>query len=325
MGALTNDAAREFTHRTMIEHYVDAILYHHPDRETLDEKEITLKTTRLLGRIFGDLLDHVGREDDLPQTLLVLGRKNSHRIHEWFSEFDEAYNHYKKVSKLPFIGEALLPHMQQTKSFLDFGCGDGEIACYLARELGLESASGVDVLDWRSKREKDNSNLVYYQHDFLNSSQPVHIPMHECGLMHAMLHHVSDRPDELVEYVKAAKKVISNRLFVVEDVLFDLEIVSERMPGIESLEVARKVQRNYSEYLEMPITDQRDVMIILDLLSNSLAMGIPEMNFPFGAQELTSWIDIFSEAGLTLEKVHVLGFQNHMFHRMSQSLFVLKV
>jgi 2-polyprenyl-3-methyl-5-hydroxy-6-metoxy-1,4-benzoquinol methylase len=322
LNAVENDVAREFTKRTMIEHYADAILYHHPDAAHLSKSTIIAKTTALINHIFDAILK-VGPEN-LSKELLRLGRKQPNRISEWFAEFDESYDHYKSSSKLPFIAEFLMPSMKGTQSLLDFGCGDGEIVTFLAKELGLPTVSGVDVLDWRSQKNKENSAFAFYQHNFSDRNTEANIPPHSTGLMHAMLHHVSNKPDEISSYLQAASKAISGRLLVVEDVLYDKNLDYTALPGSESLMVAKNSQPNFGEYLNLELQDQKDVITMLDLLSNSLAMGIPEMNFPFGAQELNQWVKIFEKSGLKLKNIKVLGFQDHLFHRMSQVLFELE-
>lgn len=325
LSAMKNDIAREFTLRTMIEHYTEAVMYHHPQSKILSKEIIFKKTFNLLNHIFNEIVDLDKNSQNLSDRLLSLGRKHPQRISEWFVEFDEAYDHYKKISKLPFIGGFLLPNLKESDSILDFGCGDGEIVSYLAEELGLQKFSGVDVLDWRSQKNKDNHNFIFYENDFSKETGLMKIPSHHSGLMHAMLHHVSNEPKTIIEYLKNAKNVISDQLLVVEDVLYDKNTSYAGLPGIESLDWAKSSQPNFSKYLELEVKDQLDVITILDLLSNSLAMGIPEMNFPFGAQELSIWLSIFEESGLKLKKIQVLGFQDHLFHRMSQVLFVLEV
>ncbi len=321
--AVANSEASEFTRRTMTEHYIDAVLFHHPNSANLDHKQIQTKVIKLINRIFDELALLNNKPQQLATRLLELGRKQQSRIPEWFVEFDEAYDHYKKISKLPFIGSFLLPYMQATQSLLDFGCGDGEIAMYLGKELGLSSVAGVDVIDWRSDSNRNNPNFVFYEHNFVTNNSN-DIPAHDTGLMHAMLHHVSREPAKIVEYLLRAKNAINGQILVVEDVLFDAKLHVSNIPGIESLNQTRNSQPNFAEYLAKPVEVQRDVITILDLLSNSLAMGIPEMNFPFGAQEINTWGDIFQMAGLKMRTLKVLGFQDHLFHRMSQVLFVLE-
>jgi hypothetical protein len=283
------------------------------------------KTTALIDFIFEDLIKLIHEPEKLPNELLRLGRKQPNRVSVWFREFDEAYDHYKKTSKLSFIASFLLPHLQDTKSLLDFGCGDGEIAAYLVDQLGLKTASGVDILDWRSPKSKNNKGFIFYEFDFTDSDRPVIIPQHDTGLMHAMLHHVSNDPNTIKTYLQRARTTLSRQLLIVEDVLFNESSQYAHISGIQSLVTASESQPNFEEYLRLAMGDQKDVITILDLLSNSLAMGVPEMNFPFGAQELSVWLKIFEAAELKLSTLQVLGLQNHLFHRMSQVLFVLHV
>lgn len=324
LNAFGNEKARSFVQSTMIEHYVEAIIFHYPGSFPLSKVEITDKVTSLVEAIFSEILKLVRYPNKLHSELLRLGRKRQDRVPEWFSEFDEAYDHYKKKSKLPFIASFIQPFIEGTSSLLDFGCGDGEIASYLAKQAGLHSVSGIDVMDWRHEQYKNTASFIFFQHDFsLEASET--IPQHETGLMHAMLHHVSNDPEELTAYVRHSKSVISKQLLVIEDVVFDKNKQYSNIPGIESLEAAKQAQPNFKKYLSLEIQDQKDVITILDLLSNSLAMGIPDMNFPFGAQELSTWLKIFVDAGLKLKTIKVLGFQDHLFHRMSQVLFVLEI
>jgi trans-aconitate methyltransferase len=323
--AFSNNVARDFVQKTMIDHYSEAIMFHHPQKEKLNEINIKNKVTLLVNYIFGEILTIYNNPTQLYELLLKLGRKQSTRCNLWFTEFDEAYDYYKQNSKLPFIGSFLLPSLSGYQTVIDFGCGDGEIDSYVRKQLGLSQISGVDILDWRTDTNKTDPAFKFYRQDFSDPKDVLEIPLHEAGIMHAMLHHVSRDPNEIVEYLQRAKHVLSKKLLVVEDVLYSPDDMQATIPGIESLRNAAESQPHFAEFLTLTVEEQRSIITILDLLSNSLAMGVPEMNFPFGAQQLLTWVDIFANAGLTLKEVQVLGFQNHLFHKMSQCLFVLEV
>lgn len=325
MNAFSNKNARDFVQKTMIDHYTEAIMYHHLQKQNLNEIDIRQKVTLLVNYIFSELVKISSNPTKLYELMQQLGRKQNPRSDFWFKEFDEAYDYYKSNSKLPFIGSFLLPNLRGVKSIIDFGCGDGEIDVYIRQQLGLPEISGVDILDWRSAKNKLDPAFKFYTQDFSMTSNAIEIPAHEVGVMHAILHHVSRNPGKVIEYLQRAKQVITKKFLVVEDVLYSDEDEQATLSGIESLHNAAISQPHFAEFLTYSVVDQRAVIIILDLLSNSLAMGVPEMNFPFGAQQLSTWVDIFAKAGLKLNKVQLLGFQDHLFHRMSQCLFVLEV
>ena len=323
--AFSNKVAREFVHKTMIDHYVEAILFHHPLKNQLNASDIKNKVTLLVDHIFTKLEPTISEPSELYELLLKLGRKNPNRDSQWFAEFDQAYDYYKQHGKLPSIGLFLVPNLTGYQSIIDFGCGDGEIAVYLRRLLGLPQISGVDILDWRSDKNRMDQAFKFYQHDFSDSKIPPEIPVHEIGIMHAMLHHVSRDPEKIIGYLQNAKQIISQKILVVEDVLYSPEDNKASLQGMETLQIAARSQPHFAKYLNLSLEEQKAVIIILDLLSNSLAMGVPEMNFPFGAQRLTDWITIFEKSGLKVKEIKVLGFQEHLFHRMSQCLFILEV
>ena len=320
--AFNNQKANQFTARTMAEHYKEAIMYHHPRKENLDPSDIGNKTQALVGGIFSSISAIGSQPELLGDTIKKLGRKAENRNPIWFPEFDEAYDSYRKNSKLPLLGEFLLPPLDGVGSLVDFGCGDGEIAIFLRDQLGIEEVTGIDILDWRGEKAKCDGGFKFYRHDFSKADE-ADLPVSEAGIMHAILHHVSNNGGEISQYLETAKEVIGSKLLVVEDVLYSGEDFHLTVPGSNTLRERIAQQPNFADFTKLSLEEQREVITILDLLSNSLALGIPEMNFPFGARELSGWIDIFENAGFTLQKVQVLGFQEHLFHRMSQVLFVL--
>lgn len=323
--AFSNKNAREFLHKTMIAHYTEAILYHHPRKEKFNRTDIFQKSTKLVDHIFAALSEISNKPELLHERLLKLSRKFEPRSSVWFLEFNEAYNHYKTSGKLPLIGDVLLPHLQKAASIVDFGCGDGEMAVFIRNKLGLSTITGIDILDWRSERNKQDKNFLFYRRDFSKQGNALDISGHHSGIMHAMLHHVSNNKDEIASYLKKAEKIVTEKLLIVEDVLYSPLDRKLSVPGIETIQKRTKEQSYFAEFLKLSIQEQRSVIAALDLLSNSLAIGIPDMNFPFGAQTLSDWIEIFSKSGLTIQEVNVLGFQEHLFHRMSQVLFVTVV
>ena len=321
-GAFNNEVANQFTARTMVEHYTEAIMYHHPRKGELDGDDIGTKAQALVDEIFSSIGSISTQPELLGETIKKLGRKAEDRNPIWFSEFDEAYDSYRKNSKLPLIGKFMLLSLRGANSLVDFGCGDGEIALFLRDELGLDEVRGVDVLDWRGEKAKNDERFKFYSHDF-NKPGEAEIPSSDAGTMHAVLHHVSGDGDEISQYLERAKGVVGDKLLVVEDVLYSGEDFHLSIPGIESLQSRIDEQPNFAEFTKLSLEEQRAIITMLDLLSNSLALGIPEMNFPFGARKLSAWIGVFENSGLKLQDVQILGFQEHLFHRMSQVLFVL--
>lgn len=319
LNSLSDSAANKFIRKSMVNNYTQAILFHHPNKRRLDETKILAQVKFLITTIFNELEKISSTPEKLYPTLLEIGRKED-KLKIWFDEFEESYDNYKEKSKLPFINDNFAPFLKKYKTLIDFGCGSGEITQYIAEHNNLE-VTGVDVLDYRNKQVKDEGKIHFEIADF--SKSPQNLGQFDIGLMHAMLHHVSNRPEEIADYIVNASKVIRDGLLVVEDAIYAQSDTTINVKGINSLQKSASSQQDFKEFLQLSVASQEAVSIILDLLSNSLVRGIPEMNFPFGCQRLSIWIEIFTKADFSIKEINVLGCQKNFFHRMSQVLFVL--
>ena len=320
--AFNNPDARKFVLWTMQKNYLEGILYHHPNASTLDHEAIKSKVQILIKVIFSELLSISDNPESLYSLLIQLGRKVDNRQDFWFQEFDEAYDNYKSQSKLPIMLDIFSNQLATLNSVIDIGCGGGDFINFIAQKYPKIQAAGADVLDWRSQSVQDEQLFDFYLRDF-NKSDSELPDSYDAGILHAVLHHISSDDAVLISYLQNIA-VSVNSLLVVEDILYAQDDLKLDIKGIESIDTCRKEQGDFNQFLELDINTQRDIIIILDLLSNSLAIGVPDMNFPFGARRLTDWKNIFKNAGFKITSMKCLGFQPNLFHRMSQTYLVLE-
>ena len=92
-----------------------------------------------------------------------------------------------------------------------------------------------------------------------------------------------------------------------------------------SLQVERlsEIQPLFSEFVKLTEEVQRDITIIIDIISNALCGGVPQMAFPFGFRSLNQWIEIFSLNNYKIEDIEVLGYADVVFNRSGHVLFIL--
>jgi hypothetical protein len=111
---------------------------------------------------------------------------------------------------------------------------------------------------------------------------------------------------------------------VEEDVILpEEEIKAERMYGVQA-EQLKKDQPLFSGYLTLDQQQQKHALILIDLLANSLTVGVPDMDFPFGFRTINGWERLFREAGFTAEKIQINGFVGGTFNRSSHVVYLLQ-
>jgi SAM-dependent methyltransferase len=240
----------------------------------------------------------------------------------WFEDFNMAYDTYKHGSKLKMKVEQLLPYLHG-KSYCDIGCGGGDlVACIKELHPRFTSYTGIDVLDWRTESLKNVINFQMLDFSDPGAVSPVKYDLATCM---AVLHHVGhdDRSRKL--FLRNVRKAIAEngRLVVEEDVI---------LPGEEleanahyRLQVAKRIsaQPYFQEYTALSMEEQRCVLTIIDLLANSLIVGVPDMAFPFGFKTINGWTNLFYECGFAVEMVQIKGFTPGMFNQSAHVHFIL--
>ncbi|MFP4367794.1 MAG: hypothetical protein ACLFQA_11935, partial [Bacteroidales bacterium] len=84
-----------------------------------------------------------------------------------------------------------------------------------------------------------------------------------------------------------------------------------------------EIQPLFAEFVKLPEEDQRDITILIDIISNALCGGVPQMAFPFGFRSLNQWMDIFSRNDYIKKEIEVLGYVDGSFNRSGHVLFIL--
>lgn len=320
--AFSNPVAREFVRQAQINNYTDAIMKHHPNKEKLDRREIHQKCQLLINTIFRRLEDLQARPEFVFDIIESMGRKFERTETIWFSEYGEAYEHYKHITKLPQRDRLLFPHIVGD-SLVDIGCGGGDQVAYLKKihPGQLKRVAGIDVLDWKTP----GLDIDYHVIDF--SRPGARAPeRYDTGLLLAVLHHAGKSEAEVDTFLTGVKTAVSKRLIVEEDVVITREDLQRKdIPGLEDISVLRQGQPILDSYLNFDSATQKQITTIFDFLANSLSVGVPAMAFPFGFWTLSDWLRIFSNNGFILNQVKILGFQKGNFNQVCHVHFILDV
>jgi SAM-dependent methyltransferase len=321
--AFRNGKARSLVHRMMILHYTEAVLEHHPDPATLDPEKIGELTGHLCHSIFTEV-ESIGHDPyALYPLLLKLSRGQEPRPSIWFREFDEAYEQYKHRRKLKVKFNQLKPFLRKG-AYADIGCGGGDLVAYLKKHYrGFTSFTGIDVMDWRSRAIRKEIDFRFF--DFSNpvGTLPEKFDFTTCM---AVLHHVGKEDRSLIRFLGNIRDSlnVSGRLLVEEDVILPEAEIDTSESYCSQVEQLKQEQPLFGEYTRLSGPDQEAALILIDLLANSLTVGVPEMHFPFGFRSIHRWTNLFKESGFEVEKVQINGFVRGTFNRSSHVLYLLQ-
>jgi len=255
--------------------------------------------------------------------LLRLSRGQEPRPSIWFREFDEAYEQYKHRQKLEVKLNQLKPFLREG-AYADIGCGGGDLVAYLKKHYGaFTSFTGIDVMDWRSKAVRKEIDFRFF--DFSNPSGTLPEKFDFATCM-AVLHHVGKDDGSLLRFLGNIRDSlnVSGRLLVEEDVILPEAEINPSESYRNQVEQLKREQPLFGEYTMLPGRDQLAALILIDLLANSLAVGVPEMHFPFGFRSINRWMNLFNESGFEVEKVQINGFVRGTFNRSSHVFYLLQ-
>lgn len=310
--------AREFVRQMMIDNYYNAIFVHHPDPDSLDPSQIKEKCERLVNTVFDRLTAIRSQPEKLIELMKELSRTSKPRSQIWFEEYETAYKNYKYTNKMANRDRMLSPFLRG-KSLVDIGCGGGDLVDYFGRQHDeLERVAGMDILDWRTP----GLDIDYHVIDFSKpgTTSPV---MYDTGLLLAVLHHVSNDKNALITFLSNVRTAVNQRLIVEEDVILTAKDLQHPKLDLEDLQQKRRAQPLLDAYIDLDPDIQKAITTLVDVLSNSLSVGVPEMAFPYGFQTLTAWIDIFKESGFDVESIQIVGFHPGNFNPQCHLLFIL--
>jgi len=312
LNSLRIKKVKEFTKKHFLKSYSDAILLHHPQKDSLNKIHIQTSCINLIDTIINEF------EKTQPSNILKHLKRISTNKNIWFDEFNLAYMHYKKEKKSPIMASFLLPFFQNAKSILDIGCGNGNFACYLASSLPLIRISGCDVLDWRTdkvKLEKPFEFFKIYKNDFLSS-----VKRHDLGILYQVIHHATKTKKEAIYFLKKIKNI--KRLIVVEDVFFELKDYNKSLPWHSSLAKQLSKNKRFEKYCSLSKKNQKAFCIAMDTLSNCLTMKIFKMALPYGFHSIHEWHEIFNKSQWKISHTKILGFIPGLFHQPNTAMFI---
>ncbi len=322
--AFSNPAANEFVRQLMCKNYSAAIMTHHPQADSLNPDSIEARNRVLVNSIFQRIGDISKNPHFLFDIITSMSRKHSPRDAIWFPEFDQAYEAYKHLSK-PAARDELLSPFVSGNSLVDIGCGGGDLAARFRdnhSDVLTDGVAGIDVLDWKTP----GLDIDYHVLDF--SREGAAAPRsYDTGMLLAVLHHAGKTDNELRTFLAGVGTAVDQRLIVEEDSIIteeDLSILARsNVAGIKEFERTRYEQPAFNKFLGFDHSTQKAVITIIDLLSNALSVGVPEMAFPFGFRSVTEWKDLFASCGFDLERIKALGFQPGNFNQTSHVLYIL--
>lgn len=320
--AFKNSKARDFVCKMKISNYTDSILKHHPRRESLDSDKISGKCSLLINTIFRQIEAVQDFPGALLPLLIRLSRTNPVQDKVWFSEFDEAYSNYKHNRKLQNRYRQLKHHLYG-RSYCDIGCGGGDLVAFLKKNHPAFSVcAGIDVLDWRTDEIRDE--IDFQMLDFARPGTRSKYGYDTVTCL-AVLHHVGNTDEALSVFLKNIGTAINNngRLILEEDVILpDYQVRTNPLVS-RQVEKLSETQPLFADFVKLPEEDQRDITILIDIISNALCGGIPQMAFPFGFRSINQWMDIFSRNDYTIKEMEVLGYVDGGFNRSGHVLFIL--
>ena len=323
LNSFRNEKAKNLVRRMMNSHYAEAIIEHHPNPDSIDPKHVLQKCVKLSNEVFERIEFIKAQPEELFPLFYQLSRKNTPQDSIWFREFDEAYENYKHKRKLFKRLRQLEPYLKG-ESYCDIGCGGGDLVAFLKKEHGfLKEYAGIDVLDWRTESIKDEINF-----EMLDFSKPGTKSSKKYDVMTclAVLHHVGNTDESRSIFLKNIRNAMSKqgRLIVEEDVILPQEEIESNENYTSQVDTKKNSQPLFSEFITLSKEDQKDAIIIIDFLSNSLSGGVPEMAFPCGFKSINEWTNLFKNNGFRLEEVKILGFPENVFNRSAHVLFILR-
>lgn len=322
LSSFNNQAARDFVRELMKKNYAGAVLEHHPFPYRLYRDEVREKCNFLVDHIFEEI-NALGDPRDLFSLFSRLSRNSEERKEVWFDAFLEAYENYKHRTKLESRYQQLRPFVYGP-SYCDVGCGGGDLVAYMKKHHpGIEEAAGIDVLDWRSDSVRDK---IDFQMLDLTKPEVSSRKKYDTLTCLAVLHHIDNRNGSLQYFLRNMKTAMkeNGRLVIEEDVILPDEEIGSDQSIKAQINRTRSHQPMFDRFLHFDRQTQRDIITLIDFLSNSLVVGVPDMPFPCSFQTLSGWRVLFEEKGFTIDEIKVEGFVPHRFNQSSHVIFVLR-
>ncbi len=319
--AFSKNQPRDFMARMLRHNYAQATLIHHPHPAALKPADIQRKTNALIDHLWGSIDACRHHPENLFAALRRLSRSAVHPAPCWFPEFCEAYDHYKHHTKLPRRMLQLRP-LIQGPAFCDIGCGGGDWLLYAKHHHeAIREAIGIDTLDWRSAQVAGEIDFLPLDFSDPATVSPRRFDSATCL---AVLHHVC--PTRLAVFLRGIATTLRPGGFLVveEDTLLDADDLRHPLLSEKQMQSLRREQPFFDEYLSMPLEQQSAVLILIDLLGNSLSVGVPDMPFPFGFRRLTDWVDLFTSSGFRLVRIIPAGFVAGNFNQSAHVFFQME-
>lgn len=321
MEAFADAPARDFVHRMLVKNYADGIMLHHPRADGLDGSRIAAQTSRLVDSVFEALAALKGSPDSVFSTLAAFSRANPSRSDLWFPEFLDAYREYKHSHKLEARYARLKPYLNG-QSYCDIGCGGGDLVYLIKqRNPAFKVCAGIDLLDWRT--EEIRGRIDFEQADFTRPGSKSSRSYDTVTCM-AVIHHAGGSPREIDSFAHGLRSAVApgGTAIVEEDVVI-CGHEAEALGIADHLAVEIRKQPLLHRYTKFDPQSQKHVLTLIDMLSNCVVVGVPEMPFPCGFRSLGEWREILSRVGFTVRETRIPGFVKGNFNQSAHAWFVL--
>lgn len=321
LNAFAQIRPRNFMSHLLRRNYATAILTHHPRAASIDSGEIQRKADNLIDCLWASVESCQSRPADLFSVLRRLSRSATPQSACWFPEFCEAYDHYKHHTKLP-RRMSQLHDLIPGPSFCDIGCGGGDWLLYAKHHHdSIREAVGIDTLDWRS--EEVAGEIDFLPLDF-SDPKTVSPRLFDSATCLAVLHHVP--PERITVFLRGIATALrpGGWLVVEEDTLLDESDLRHPLLPRHAIQPLLEEQPFFEEYLSMPPEQQLAVLIMIDLLGNSLSVGVPDMPFPFGFRHLSDWVNLFTTSGFHVRQIIPAGFVAGNFNQSVHVFFQME-
>lgn len=317
------EKARMLVRKMMINNYTEAILEYHPEPRTLLVEEVYHRCSQLCHTLFREIEAIMNVPEQLPALLNRLARNATPQASLWFDAFNRAYDNYKHNGKLQKKTELFAPYLEG-ETYCDIGCGGGDLVAHIKEHYPqFKTYTGIDVLDWRTDNLKHEINF-----QMLDFSKPgaCSAEQYDMATCIAVLHHVGHTDKSRQIFLKNVQSALSKqgRLLVEEDVILPHKEISTQDDHMMQVGARIREQSHFSEYVTMTREEQKSVLTLIDLLANTLIVGVQDMAFPFGFKSIREWTKLFTESGYALEDVRINGFTRGLFNQSSHVLFILK-
>ncbi len=231
---------------------------------------------------------------------------------QFSEEIHEVYdiNFFQRIVP-DYFNKEVVPHIPESNTILDLGCGTGILLHTIAKNQKLENLIGIDINKYAEWEQFQNPKIKFEIvkenefKDFLKKTQPDNI------ILTWTLHHMNyeTQPKYLEEIFEISN--VGSRLIILED------SYSEQISP-------RNGQSIHNSFMKLDSSERKTVMSVYDWIANRMLARRKSTPIPFGYRTLEEWQNLCEGIGYkTIEKVFI-GFPNKRDINTPQSLLIIE-